>query len=171
MRGASMIRRALSLNAFKWAGTIVCIVLGGTIIATRWFVVGSSFTAGSQVYTTALAGGVIWAAAPYGDIDPWNTSWIETRAVEVASSSKIGRLKPPDLVWWPSKTGLGARRWVIRFSLWIPLVIVGLLTASLWWLDRRRPLPGHCRCGYNLTGNTSGRCPECGAAVQVAECS
>ena len=23
--------------------------------------------------------------------------------------------------------------------------------------------PGHCRhCGYNLTGNVSGRCPECG---------
>lgn len=25
--------------------------------------------------------------------------------------------------------------------------------------------PGQCRCGYDLTGNTSGVCPECGAAV------
>lgn len=26
--------------------------------------------------------------------------------------------------------------------------------------------PGHCRsCGYNLTGNTSGICPECGSAI------
>ncbi len=22
--------------------------------------------------------------------------------------------------------------------------------------------PSHCRCGYDLTGNTSGACPECG---------
>ena len=38
-------------------------------------------------------------------------------------------------------------------------------TALLWYLDCRRPLPGHCRCGYNLTGLTSPRCPECGAEV------
>jgi hypothetical protein len=30
----------------------------------------------------------------------------------------------------------------------------------------RRPPPGLCRrCGYDLTGNVSGRCPECGTAV------
>src|SRR4051794_21950994 len=30
----------------------------------------------------------------------------------------------------------------------------------------RRELPGRCRgCGYDLTGNTSGVCPECGAPV------
>ena len=40
----------------------------------------------------------------------------------------------------------------------MPGVVVAVLIA------RRRPYPrGHCRrCGYDLTGNTSGRCPECG---------
>jgi hypothetical protein len=39
-------------------------------------------------------------------------------------------------------------------------------TAFLWWLDRRRIPPGHCQtCGYNLTGNVSGVCPECGTNV------
>lgn len=32
---------------------------------------------------------------------------------------------------------------------------------------RRRVDPNRCRrCGYNLTGNTSGRCPECGIAIK-----
>jgi hypothetical protein len=47
--------------------------------------------------------------------------------------------------------------------LWLPIVLVGLPTAWLSWRDRRRIPPGHCRkCGYNLTGNVSGVCPECG---------
>jgi len=34
---------------------------------------------------------------------------------------------------------------------------------------RRRP-EGHCpSCGYNLTGNSSGVCPECGAACKAAD--
>lgn len=33
---------------------------------------------------------------------------------------------------------------------------------------KRKPLhPGYCaRCRYNLTGNTSGVCPECGTAIR-----
>ena len=41
-------------------------------------------------------------------------------------------------------------------------VAADLPTIILWRRDRRPP-EGHCQtCGYNLTGNTSGRCPECG---------
>lgn len=37
------------------------------------------------------------------------------------------------------------------------------LLAAIWWPARREMPPGHCAsCGYNLTGNVSGRCPECG---------
>ena len=33
----------------------------------------------------------------------------------------------------------------------------------LWRQDREKLQPGKCRqCGYDLTGNVSGRCPECG---------
>ena len=46
------------------------------------------------------------------------------------------------------------------------VVLVGLPTAYLWWRDRRPP-PGHCqKCGYNLTDNVSGVCPECGTEVE-----
>jgi hypothetical protein len=54
----------------------------------------------------------------------------------------------------------------ISFPIWLPLVAVTIPTAILWHRDRR-PRPGHCStCGYNLTGNLSGICPECGCATE-----
>ncbi|HSZ58993.1 MAG TPA: hypothetical protein VK797_25355 [Tepidisphaeraceae bacterium] len=51
----------------------------------------------------------------------------------------------------------------------VPYPLVLLLSAVLpfCWLARRRPYRnGDCRgCGYSLTGNTRGICPECGSAV------
>ena len=50
--------------------------------------------------------------------------------------------------------------WVV--PLWLPFVVFLVPTLVLWRHDRRAR-PGHCpNCGYNLTGNVSGRCPECG---------
>lgn len=55
--------------------------------------------------------------------------------------------------------------WVYKLPLWVPFVIVGIPTAALWRRDRRFPA-GHCQsCGYDLTGNKSGVCPECGCNI------
>ncbi len=52
-----------------------------------------------------------------------------------------------------------------NIPLWLPLVVVAIPTAILFYRDRRIP-PGHCqKCGYDLTGNESGRCPECGRTI------
>ena len=52
---------------------------------------------------------------------------------------------------------------VVNIPLYPYFLATILLTAFLWWRDRRRIPPGHCQtCGYDLTGNVSGRCPECG---------
>ena len=51
----------------------------------------------------------------------------------------------------------------VLIPLWLPFVIIAITTTFLFWQDRKSPNPGHCvNCGYDLTGNTSGRCPECG---------
>lgn len=50
--------------------------------------------------------------------------------------------------------------------LWMLTGLVAIPTAVIWWRDRRFPR-GHCRvCGYNLTGNISAICPECGTAIK-----
>ncbi len=63
-----------------------------------------------------------------------------------------------DQVRWPVLS-VCAPMWA--FSL---LFLLGL-APELWSYWRRRALrrAGHCQqCGYDLTGNVSGRCPECG---------
>lgn len=53
---------------------------------------------------------------------------------------------------------------------WQAGMLVWFVTASLGvWMEQRSerpPPPGHCqRCSYDLTGNVSGRCPECGKGL------
>lgn len=55
----------------------------------------------------------------------------------------------------------------MSLPLWLMLLAVSLPTLFLWRRDRRRIPLGHCkRCRYNLTGNTTGVCPECGQRVR-----
>ncbi len=82
----------------------------------------------------------------------------------------------PDDRWTPFfRQGGNAhpgRVWTVVVPLWIPFLLVAVPTAFLFWRDRRRIPPGHCRkCGYNLTGNVSGVCPECGAEVKSGQLS
>ncbi len=55
------------------------------------------------------------------------------------------------------------------YSIYLPHWLTNLVAWSafivLWRKARRQP-NGHCRkCGYDLTGNVSGQCPECDARV------
>ncbi len=51
----------------------------------------------------------------------------------------------------------------------IPHWLTNLITWSLFfilWRNSRKHLKGHCQgCGYDLTGNTTGVCPECNSEV------
>lgn len=64
--------------------------------------------------------------------------------------------------FWRISTLTGRTCWYALLPLWAVFAAVSVPTAVLWRLDRRPPR-GHCQsCGYDLTGNTSGVCPECG---------
>ncbi len=48
---------------------------------------------------------------------------------------------------------------------WIAALPIAIVTVVAWWRGRRVS-PGHCRrCGYDLTKNESGICPECGVEI------
>lgn len=52
------------------------------------------------------------------------------------------------------------------YSLCISLLIG--IPVAIFRKRRQPPPPGHCRnCGYDLTGNVSGICPECGRAIDA----
>lgn len=68
-------------------------------------------------------------------------------------------------IWWDCEAG------ALHMPPWLVLFVFAAPTAFLWWCDRARPRRGYCRCGYDLTGNISGRCPECGAPIQVERLS
>lgn len=61
--------------------------------------------------------------------------------------------------------GLGR---ITLIPLWLPFLLYAIPTALLWRRNRR-PGPDDCQnCGYNMTGNVSGKCPECGTPLKSA---
>ena len=69
----------------------------------------------------------------------------------------------PDATWglvvWNVWTA--AQRHV-EFPIYALFAAVATPTLPAWRFWLKPVKPGHCRCGYDLTGNVSGTCPECG---------
>ena len=66
--------------------------------------------------------------------------------------------------FWP---GLVLSTGKASIPLWALLLISTVPTLLAWRKLRREYPPGHCeKCGYDLTGNVTGRCSECGESVE-----
>lgn len=56
--------------------------------------------------------------------------------------------------------------WNFTLPLWLIVIAFVALGAIMLVVACRRRPPGHCtQCGYDLTGNESGVCPECGRPI------
>ncbi len=85
----------------------------------------------------------------------------------------------PDIAVGPlryaSSTSCDARLTVLHFPNWLPFAMAmptGFIVSRRLVLGpirrRRRRRRGEClSCGYSLTGNVTGRCPECGVVGRV----
>ncbi len=71
------------------------------------------------------------------------------------------------------RRGIAGQGGMLHFLLpfWIPSALFAAVFWSCYrpyYLRRRRMKLGLClRCGYDLTGNVSGVCPECGTKIAV----
>ena len=75
----------------------------------------------------------------------------------------------PDWRWWNLGVGRERARMTPGCSYYVPYWVICAITGLIpvvWFWRRGRPRAGYCSaCGYSLTGNLSGVCPECGKAV------
>jgi len=151
-----MYRRSRIRRIAKWAGLAVCVMMMAAWgLSLRW-----SVGCWTQNIGTYLAAGTWQYACDSG------TSWTPGCAIQ-----PLGRGSPPNArfgSWLPRRMrSPSGTLWMVWIPLWLPFVGIVVPTAYLFYRDRRHP-PGHCqRCGYNLTGNESGVCPECGTEVET----
>lgn len=91
----------------------------------------------------------------YGHGFPEFVQFDDGTVITANAEGKVVRIR---VKWPPASPFIPVLTWVIM------LVLAGA-TVYAWW-PKRSVLPGHCRvCDYNLTGNVSGRCPECGTEL------
>ncbi len=67
---------------------------------------------------------------------------------------------------WRERAAADRQWFVLSIPFWFPTLLfsgLAIWTPVWWWRRRRR---GLCtKCEYDLTGNISGICPECGTAL------
>jgi hypothetical protein len=65
------------------------------------------------------------------------------------------------------------KRWEVAMPFWALVLFSGIGPARTAWSairSRRRRSPAAClSCGYDLTANLSGTCPECGTSTQLTQ--
>jgi hypothetical protein len=102
----------------------------------------------------------------FSDLSRYGSEHIISREWDWHVQRKEHALHP---IFMPLGIGWNQARRDLYVPYWLLLIVVSPLVIWSWWRDRRRfPRGRCCECGYNLTGNVSGVCPECGMAVTAA---
>ncbi len=136
----------------KWSGVTLCVLLFALWLVSGWCQIAVQWPLrnGSSVELDASEGGVsLFIFTP-------------TRVSELTVGFEFGQFSFDYSYQFSYRVGPD-QMWIF-FPLWFPLLLIALPIGFLFWSDhRRRTKVGCCEeCGYDLTGNTSGTCPECG---------
>lgn len=167
----------------KWISASLCLlllILWG--VSVRWQY-NQLFVLGHSCVTTGLSAGKLFLQQESGP--RWTFSIVyNPKGGSSAWSTRPGPTQRTDFgIEWPQHvvqyTATSEFEYedtsvwrVVTVPLWIPFLALVLFTAFLFWRDRRRRhrvKTGHCLvCGYNLTGQTSNRCSECGTPIDAS---
>ena len=170
----------------KWVAAVASLLLVSAWGASGWFSFSAGCSHADRFYGASISAGTLTLSSN-------STTWLDatrklanegTPAEREVAARILQRHAPwyrthltltkrnigPDstLFEWSNLSARGSQRTTllhVSVPLWMVLATVGAATALFWWRDRPAP-PGVCQvCAYDLTGNTSGRCPECGAQI------
>ena len=165
-----MARLSRKLRICKWVSTIAGALVGAALVGSGCWELRFERTKEWRWTVIDVSGGVcFFFRTP-------NTMPISLYPVRPSPGSWSCRLSPRDRSSWRLSRGDLLPRvdcsyeeddYDVDLPLWLPLVV--LLVPTVWLWRRDRPRPGFCRvCDYDLTGNTTGCCPECGTACEPA---
>ena len=140
-----------------WIGTMLCLAIAVAFSLTPWWWFGFEFGGGA---ICVMSGSIHVSNI---DIDQWRWRY---RSIRFGRNLYAPTAWAKQLGWFVSvqaTPGMAAPYVIV--PLWIPFAMIAVPTGIVWYRGRRPP-PGHCRkCGYDLTGNISGICPECGTPI------
>jgi hypothetical protein len=157
-----MARLSRKLRVGKWMLTVGCALILGAFGASWFVVIEYSWPSMQGPRVVGIEGGIVGLAI----VPSWHTPFIPGWRCEPYSA---GDLPSSYSVFVPT-TATGYGTWALLVPLWWVLVPALVPTLWLWRRDlRTRPRPGCCpECHYDLTGNESGICPECGSKVAAS---
>ena len=155
----NVTRRQRLRGTCKWGGITLCVLLFALWLVSGWaeFDCLVEPARGPDTCLVVRRGCVTCNASTYRDC------FRPPAGLQISSGA-------PGWDWWRWETAFlepsKDPRWLLHseFPLWLPFLLIALPTGFLLWSDHRKRIRGGCvECGYDLTGNTSGKCPECGA--------
>ena len=160
-----MTKLSRKRRVLKWIGAIVFSMWLASLMVGIWYGNGESLE-------IRFAGGVLfvqWGPIPTSNYRSFVRYGDYTDGFHLAVRNTWDVTNDLDIVFMlrPNfyRAATVAYLYIPLWPIYVPIIAVA---AFMWWRDRRIP-KGHCQtCGYNLTGNVSGICPECGTKLEVA---
>ena len=158
-----MPRLSRKLRVCKWAGTLGCVLtVAAFVLSAWWFIQIGRWSELSVCGLKPPCHYLVWVTG----------GWVNFRQDTTPSLGSDWELRRRT-VWGFTRLALFPaiqpgypRSYDVTIPLWLLFCILLIPTLLLWHRDRRKPRPGFCRgCDYDLTGNTTGRCPECGLDI------